>query len=555
MGKPMSFLKLCLFSLIATDLSATDTQKKVEATYNDVQVNTTLAKILELDGVKPHYQSCKTSPPDKIADCIWKGLANDKETKKKVMAIYNAEIKNEKSDGKGRTPASSDSKRETTTSELTGKVIGVGVNKQSDPAIMALSAFYEKKLDEVLDPTKALTADEQREGMVLTVDHRKFSDLYKSQLGKTVIAAFTSYCLDTNPSTHSNNKFEIDSNESTMKGHREKNLDTVKASNIDLSSGGSQSEVWTNCIKQVAKNCEIGSDETKRRACIVTDYVKAARKNIMITDEHIKFYKDLEKQGTVNMVTNAKEINDPNKASSDALLQINSKDVEDNLKKVTAENIKEFEECQDKKNLEICKKFINTNTDQNNAAIAEFGLRQNAKEEELREVLNSKDKVVQYLKEEGYKQDEIDAMLKDPKGLGDIKTKITDRFNKEKEAIIAEMAKRITSKTSKTDGKIDFVNDKSTLDKIKIEISNRPKELSELIRFNNIVSSYLEIEDSGTKVKSRNTASLFSETAALSKEDQEKMKTKLDKAKLKDEKSNAELELKTINDNFLNYKP
>lgn len=556
---PMSFLKLCLLSLYATQISASDTQKKVEVSYNDVQVNSTLAKMLELDGVKPHYKTCKADTSETtatMADCIWKKLSNDKETKKKVMAIYNSEIRNEQASDKNRSPASLEGKRELTTSELTGKVIGVGLNKQADPAILALSAFYEKKLDEVLDPTKALTTEEQKEGKVLTVDHRKFSDLYKSQLGKTVIAAFTSYCLDTDPNTHSSSKFEIRQDENDRASDRKENLEELSASNIDLNANGTLANKWKSCILQVTKNCENSSNQTtKERACIVTDYVKAARKNIMITDEQISFYQELEKKGTINMVTNAKEITDPNKASSDVLLQINSKDIQDNLKKVTEDTQKELEECQIKKNLEICKKFLNINTDQNEVAVMEFGLRQNAKEDELKEVLKSDDKIVQYLKEEGYKQDEIDKLLKDPAGIVDIRNKITDRFKKEKESIIAEMANRIKNKSSTTNGKIDLVRDAGKLSAIKDEINSRPKELSDLIKFNNIVSSYLEIEDSKSKATSRNTASLFAETAALNKEDQDKMKVKLEKEKIKDEKSNAELEIKTINENFLNYNP
>jgi len=63
----------------------------------------------------------------------------------------------------------------------------------SDPAVQALSKVFEKKLQEALLGDEAAQKDTKH---VAIVDHAKFIELYKTELGKTVINAFTSYCME-----------------------------------------------------------------------------------------------------------------------------------------------------------------------------------------------------------------------------------------------------------------------------------------------------------------------------------------------------------------------
>ncbi|MGZ3790399.1 MAG: hypothetical protein ACXVLQ_17840, partial [Bacteriovorax sp.] len=199
-----------------------------------------------------------------------------------------------------------------------------------------------------------------------------------------------------------------------------------------------------------------------------------------------------------------------------------------------------------------CKKFLDTNTEKNSEAVTEFGLRQFAQGEDLEKKLADDKNVETYLKEEGYTDVQIkDLTSKD--NIEDVKQKIKERFNDEKAAIIKEMANRISTKTATTDGKIDD-KDTSKMTQIKKELSSRNSDLKNLIHFNNIVSSYLSIEDTGTKKVSRNTASLFSEVESYDGENANELKNNLKNNKdIKKDEVNSLLKVEDINSNFLNY--
>jgi len=158
-------------------------------------------------------------------------------------------------------------------------------------------------------------------------------------------------------------------------------------------------------------------------------------------------------------------------------------------------------------NPEACKKFLSTETDAKKDSLAEFGMRQYALGAQIDEKFKNDDEVKKYLKEEGYEQSKIDQMLSNKTDLEKVKQEIKDRYKSERDAIIASMAKKIESQTSTTEGKIDPTKDLSKIKEIRKELSSRADELKQLVHFNNVVSSYLEIG----KEKNRNVASLFAE--------------------------------------------
>jgi DNA-binding transcriptional MerR regulator len=138
---------------------------------------------------------------------------------------------------------------------------------------------------------------------------------------------------------------------------------------------------------------------------------------------------------------------------------MSSKDVEDSLKKPIDKELTDMDSCIKDGvivNAEACKKYLNTNKDKNEMAIIELGIRQHAQEGVLKTELDSSDvKVRDYLKEEGFSTDEISKMTKDTDSIAQVKEEILKRFQNQKKAIIEEMAKKIESKTSSNDGKID----------------------------------------------------------------------------------------------------
>ncbi len=559
-------LVIFLVHFLNVSFAADKVEEKKEGSYGNVAVNETLLKMFQVPGVKAIHEECTksfTTRIEKIPSCVWEAVEKNQEQKKAVLAIYAAEAKASKSNsGNSRSPAS-----EKTSTALTGKVLPVTIDYSSDPTVQALSEYFGKKLDEILDPTKALTLEEQKAGKILSTDHKKFIDLYKSELGKTIINAFTSYCLDTSSLSCGVNSDYclISESEHMRKQQREENIKSLKNENLDLNSQSSVAKRWNNCIVSVPKTCDMKDDKSsddkvysKQRACIIVDYVKSARKSIMVADEQKKFYDELAKSNGPGggIASNFQAITDENKTSADAVLTITGKDVEDSLKKTKEKDLAEFDKCLkgDKLNEELCKKFLNTKTDLNSKSLTELTLRQNAQGEALKEELNSSPtKVVSYLKEEGYEDQEISKITQDKDSLEKIKKQIIDRYTSQKDAIIKEMADRIKSKTSEEDGKIsNSQGNRSKLVDIKNSINSKSSDLANLVQFNNIVSSYLSI-DSGDKKVERNTASLFAETRSMNKDEAKVVMKKIEEAKLVDKKNNADLNVNTINESFLKY--
>jgi hypothetical protein len=578
---------LFLFTLLVSQTSFAADAKKDSAkkgeTSGTIAINSSLQKLIDIDGVKPLYEGCeKRSPgvPDTVFKCLWDQVKDDASLKKKVMDAYaqeNAPAKDPKKEEAtaltdttsiGRAPASSEGE-----ANLITKKSNININYSVDPAVQALSEFFGKKLDEILDPNKALTKEEVKEGRILEVDHKKFIELYKSELGKTIVNAFTSYCLDTDPTTLKcspvDKKFDCSKSTATISNdpekredHRKKNLDGLKTANLNGDS--EESAKWQTCIAKVTPNCKpsgTGSinDETSTRACLVVDFVQAARKNIMIADKQIEDYKLLDSSSTTGIVSNTKGIDDLKKTSSDSILEMTAKDVKDSLKKPMEVATKEFEACYKGGAIvdaEACKKYLSTNTNENSQALVEMQLRQEAQLGTLEDKLKDDEKVRTYLKEEGYSKDDIARMTKDPKAVGEVRDEIIARYKAQKDAIIKEMAAKIERNVATVDGKVSIDKDKSKLDKIKDELESRSKDLQNLVQFNNIVSSYISISDSKGNSAGRNTASLFAEAKSMDKDEAKILNKSIKAAELTDQKgkaSSVDLNVKVINDELVDY--
>ena len=575
---------IIIFLIMNSITMAADPVPKKNVVSGGIVINESLQKLMKIDGVEPIYDDCQkryavetdTQTTDTLT-CLWDAVKKNAQLKKKVQEVYAQELKGEKTPAAdGRAPASSSSQL-----SLTARKASITIDYESDPAVTALSEYYGKKLDVILNPEVALTAEERKKNTILSVDHRQFIDLYKSELGKTIISAFTSFCLDTKPSSCvctseeqklcaadkekcscANSTCLISSDETERKKDREENLKSLKIA--DLKSNSSDAIKWNMCIGTVSKSCISNPpkelEETNKRACLIMDYVKSARKNIMVADTQKTFYDDLNSTQTANMASNMKAITDLKKTSSDALLEMSSNDVKTALDKPLKSKVKELEGCYKDNvivNAKACEKYLSVNKEENDTALAELGMRQIAQQSILEDELASSDqKVRDYLKEEGFSKQEIETMTADKKSIEQVKTEIIDRYANQKAAIIKEMADRIADKTSATEGKIENTESNlSKLEKIKKELESRSSDLQNLVYFNNVVSSYLEISD-GKGNNSRNTASLFAESNSIEDEQAKVMKEQIKKASLKDQKGSANttnLEVQTINDAFLDY--
>ena len=573
---------LILFTFILSQVAfAAEKMPKKNEVKGGIVINESLQKLMDIEGVQPIYDNCKAKTPgdaEKILSCLWGDVSKKEDLKKKVQMAYEQQLKAKPESaptaGASRAPASE------AKTNLTGRVDTASIDYESDSAVAALSKYFGTKLDAVLRPE--LTKEETAKGLMIATSHRKFIDLYKSEQGKTIINAFTSYCMDVDPATckcdaqkirDCANKEDpssccddksctISSSETQRKQDRINNLAQLKTA--DLSSDGPDSMKWRACISSVPNSCKSADStqsqsETVKRSCLIMDYVETARKNILAADAQIKFYDELDKEGNVKIAGISKAVDDPKISSSDAILEMSSEDAKTALKDPLEKDKKELEACyKDNQivNEKACEKFLSTNANANESAIAELGLRQLAQEATLEEALKSDKKVEDYLKEEGYTEKDIKVMT-DKTNIKNTRDEILERYKNQKQAIIAEMAAKINSKTSSEDGKIS-VKDIDKLDNIRKELASRSDDLSGLVKFNNIVSSYLEVSKDGSKKYERNTASLFGEVKDLKKEDKVAAQAQLEAAKLKEnntDKGDAKtnLDITTINEEFLDY--
>lgn len=544
----------------------------------------TLQVLLTIPAVKSQYDNCVKEKVDieKIPDCIWNGdggnvkkLSDD--IRKQVSEVYAAEA-NKKDPT--RAPAS-EAEGEKKTSGLTNKSKNIAIDYMSDPAVIELSKVFQKKLQ------SALTGDEKTKDpkTIASVDHAKFIDLYKTELGKTIVNSFTSYCMESNIDYDVKTLASDCEDEDKKKVacpiyllHADKskavrqNVGSLKGA--DLSSGASANK-WTGCIASVSRVCytdsskltildqdEVDFARSKMQACLIMDYVKSARKNLIAADEQKDFYDKLAKEnaGAVKLgVMNAKAVEITEKNNMDAVTTMTSKEVENSYEKANKEVVqKEMDQCIDAtgkvKNTDACQKFIEADPEEKKKALAEFTLRQYALEENLKEKLNDDGEVKKYLKEEGYDDKKIAEIASNPKDLEKIRQEIKDRYSAERQAIIAAMADKIKSKTTAGQG-VDASKDSTKLGEIRNDIANRPEDLKQLVHFSNVVSSYLEIDTGGKKT--RNIASLYAEInntgkmANVDKDAAEEIKKNAEKAGLKENKgkgdTKTDLSVDTLN--------
>ena len=577
---------LLIFTLLISnqvqslDAVPPDSAKKI---YGGVSINqdSTLKKLLVIPEVADQYKNCqlfyknKLNELDKIPDCLWNGVGNipklDQTQKDKVKKIYAEEQLSETNTDKTPIDPKASAVDVTTkdpkmTINLTNRTVNIMTDYKSDPAVKALSAFFGKKLDEVLNGNAKDIADNK----IVSVDHKKFIDLYTSELGKSIVNAFTAYCMETDPDCRDGTNTKaciIPADEDKRKENISVNLKVISKADFSAEEG----KKWTYCIGTVTdicyKNNKTDKDQTysKQRACLVMDFVKSARTNLRIAEQQKTFYNGLEGGGDrsiASIASNTKAL-DEKESSADKLTQITSADVSkdfknndnqnENISKTNDKIEKEAADCIDDNGQmttkDKCKKFIDVSTTTNTDAVTEFGLRQFVKGDVLDDKLKDNSNVATYLKEEGYTDPQIKDLTSTDQKIEDVKQQIKSRFNDEKDAIIKEMASRISAKTTVADGSIDK-EDTSALGKIKTDLASRNDDLKNLIHFNNIVSSYLNIsEGEGTAKKlTRNTASLFAEVKSMDQKDAKDINDTIAKNKdLKDNQTTSDLQINDIN--------
>lgn len=513
--------------------------------------NSSLARALNIDGVAQIYQKCFDDQHGQnngvvdgssLMNCVWKDVEKDKDLKAQVLETTQK-------DKKGNEQNSIRYQE------------SIQANKEQDPAIKSLQDMYEKKLTEALYGEQATKGNDKFKDKLIkserTVDQKVFFELHKTQIGKNIVAAISSYCIESKKvtlgtaSNHSVYMISDDPNE--RKSTREENLKSLRVQSGETIEASSK---WGNClislqhvchqpenlpvldkggnkvsdIKAYSKDNQISgcekafslkSDEctelvgyTNRRACEVVQYLDEGRKNLDVVTKTIEKYDELAVQRSpannqipapkfYNPATADKNIDDLTSVTSNEVMQ----------SEYALKNKEEYErvkKCRENPTEENCAGILNSEKDQSYAMLTELKLKQEATYERLKLIeKDDTEKIQELLMEEGYSEDDAKNMA----SMEDIKQQIDEKYKARKDAILANMADEI-EKTSITGATLDLKQGSQDLAKIQAiedELRSKTQEFAELVHFNNIVSGYLEISTEGSDEKSKNTASIARE--------------------------------------------
>ena len=585
----MKILLTIVLFMLSPPLLAGETEKEEEPAptseelrkidrYNRIkEKDSILEKMLEDPRIKPRYQTCQEEQKKNVnqkfdmGKCIW--------------------------DGEGAAGLSplSDGEKERLKKQIVGQeAMDINtIRRGKDPALQKLEDYYAKRLQDMISP----------KGKKLLADHTIYNRIYRSQLGKNLVGTISSYCLEAD----GDNDYLIDKRK--KQENRRKNLKSLKnekSFNGKVVSGGYAH--WASCTVRIQHIChdtclpKLGQytdtkskyccDSTcsydhdvfkysQTRACEVISYIKAARKNIAALGD---IEKSWEKRKKTNVVGFVGEIND--KINVERMTNLSSKEIlkKSGYAKEQEKMVAQAEECSKNFDSKKCEKFVDDKGSLSKKLLSEYSLRSRVVQEKI-DTITADDAdpkgIEEYLKEEGYTKDQIAAMMKE-EDIDKIKTQITNRFKKQREALHRSLKARIKKNQIDT-GELES-NGNRDVEKTKAErmtavhedLKGRTERVSELVFFNNMISGFLTWEREGEKGKitGSNSAILYHELKDSVFEDtgrdpaQKPEKEQIDfqgikknaqrmVAKPPAKKNNDEdvgLSVENINESLLNYK-
>jgi len=403
--------------------------------------------------------------------------------------------------------------------------VGSLIDNKKSPEIKKLEEYLSKRLSD------SLYADIKGNNPNF-VDPGTFYSLYDTQLSKNIISAASSYCLDTN----SDLSFYIPISDN-IDSTRKENLKKLQKIKTGINSAYAD---WAGCIKGLETLCAEGAKEpsddalkkkvdvaeTNRRSCEVNNYIKSMRQNLIATQQIQEQMKSLKNNRQVaasakNVTSTSKQPLTGNRDKQINEYQSNKKgETFDDLTSVTSSELEKskYTEVVNDKNAQkqkcaqetaeasgACKDLYYTNEELKDAKknLAEIALNLQIKKDQIEEIgKNDTDnkKLIEFLKQEGRSQEEIDKIMSEGETkLKAIKDNIISQAENEKKALIASYAKKIKDNEKPQQGITPTLI--------------KPDALKNLIHYNNIVSGYLEIQTQGDDKKENkgNTYILYKE--------------------------------------------
>ncbi len=442
-------------------------------------------------------------------DCVWGSL--DEGTQNKII-----EHLEQTKDGKEVTD---------TSANYTGNF------KQSQSkATKVLQDYLGKRLE------KAMYGERDANGIKDLGDHNKYYELYKSQLGRTLISTLSGYCIYSDPETGF-----VPKNDNVKANYfRRKNLESLNTIVQAPKSGEEVSGAFSGfnkCIAKIGEHCRTGpsdnssydkdddkeKDNTDRgipHPCEINKYMTGVRKSIASLDDVIE-----ETGKTKNSaVLGIQNVDRPDEEFKvDNVVNIGSKEVvEDSGYKEALEEEKQvMEECAQDPTNGDCEKYI-TNKEDDDELINENYIRGLAAQKKLENELEEAkdvDELKKYLLDQGVVEENFDKILqaemaknKDKDPFEVLKELIRNQKEKEKDALHESLVARLKSSqvdrsenaNEDPDEKIQNIFEKKTK-----SLSHDAEDLAAVFHYGNVVSSFIEVTGEGGS--SRNTKALATE--------------------------------------------
>ncbi len=441
-----------------------------------------------------------------------------------------------------------------------------------DQAVEALENYFFKRLREAM---YGLSSEEKK----TIVAKEVFYKLYESQIGRHVITAISSYCLEADQT----NSFFI--SEDLESRNEQKNKNIASLSSFEMIKEKSKERKvsraytsWSKCLLSIQHIChktksykdktnEPDFEYSNKRACVVTKFIQSARANMITVNRITKAMKEhtLSRGGFSPSNYSVFTGNGDSGKTLDELTTVTSNEAVNTsgYDQETKNIAKEFEkECLTNKNEKVCGSYIGSKEGMKELrdAQTEYSLKTKAMEAKI-EKLKNKESMATYLEKQKRSKENIKKILS--KSEAEIRTEILNRYKTEREGILASMRDKMLGRTrigEKTDQKSAQTNNK-LLSNIAEELKSRSQNLKQLIFFNNMVSGYLRVKDSTNSSatyrelgdsafdpRGRSTASSKAQSLVNFKEIKKKTQKNF---KNNSDATNTNLDVETINNTIL----
>lgn len=548
----MNIRALSLTFLFFAPFSLASEQGEVKPVDQDIFKN-----LLKSDTGQKIYSACQSKESAKdFHECLtgqWNALATNSpdEAKKLAQELGTVEVTYDEKGNQVRKPTGA-------------KINNLNVNTLSetftdnvDPATLALRKYLREQL------SNALYGDlpEDKITKKKLVDHNAFYTLFESQVGQNIIVAVSDYCMNSNMHLYGNTEINPSAQNSaapttSKKGNvffalelervrnREINLNAIKNDFGNTGNREKRKDAFNRCISSISSICHDGVNFTKEPpqftreqdehkqdaqnyACLVTDYLVQARQSLLkVSKIKEQIRKNSEESGqavSFEELSQNKFYSDGQSKGEKSIRQLaiqTSTDIKNAGIKEAAESAGEkLKECKNGDDA-ACKGFVSDDLEAQKELLANEFLKAKAQQARLAQSLEEDpDNAIKYLKEEGYSEEEasniVETLKSDSDTTSDAITKINERYQKQKDAVISSLANKIYNKSVAEGSSLG-----AKAEDIKTQLNKKADTLINVMHFANLASTYLTIsvkKDNGEDGPSSiNTVAAFSELSGES---------------------------------------